>query len=241
MSRQCRRRGEPDHVIEQARNVLNPNMLTIGFARRFATYKRADLIFRDENRIVEILNDSKRPVQIVFAGKAHPQDDAGKRLIQRIFHLSHDPRFLGKLIFIENYDVQLARYLVSGADIWMNTPRRPMEASGTSGQKAPVHGCLNMSILDGWWREGYDGTNGFAIGEDKQLGLDPAEQDRLDAESLYKLLENDVIPEYYDRDGVNIPRRWLRRVRRAMVTLIPVFNTDRMVADYATKYYTNED
>jgi starch phosphorylase len=228
-------------MLGREQPILNPDALTIGFARRFATYKRADLIFSDENRVAELLNNSKRPVQLVFAGKAHPQDDAGKRLIQRIYRLSSDPRFLGKIIFIENYDVQLARYLVSGCDIWMNTPRRPMEASGTSGQKAPVHGCLNMSILDGWWREGYDGTNGFAIGEDRNTAPTVEEQDRLDAEALFRVLENEVVPEYYDRDGVNIPRAWLRRIRRAMVTLIPVFNTDRMVADYANAYYIPKD
>jgi alpha-glucan phosphorylase-like protein len=221
--------------------IFNPEALTIGFARRFATYKRADLIFSDESRLAELFNDSKRPVQLVFAGKAHPQDDAGKRLIQRIYRLSRDPRFLGKLLYIENYDVQTARYLVSGCDVWLNTPRRPMEASGTSGQKAPVHGCLNLGILDGWWREGYDGTNGFAIGEDKQPPANRDEQDRLDTENLYRVLENEVIPEYYDRDGINIPRRWIQRIRRAMVTLIPIFNTDRMVADYATKYYVTKD
>ena len=220
--------------------IFNPDALTIGFARRFATYKRADLIFRDENRIARLLNDSKRPVQIVFAGKAHPRDDAGKRLIQHIYRLSHDPRFFGKVIFLENYDVQTARYMVSGCDVWLNNPRRPLEASGTSGQKAPVHGCLNLSILDGWWREGYDGTNGFAIGEDSHPD-NVEEQDRIDAENLYNVLENQVIPEFYDRDGTNIPRRWVSRIRRAMVTLIPKFNTDRMVADYANKYYITQD
>jgi starch phosphorylase len=222
------------------RPVFNPDILTIGFARRFATYKRADLIFRDENRIAALLGDSKRPVQLVFAGKAHPQDDAGKRLIQRIYRLSRDPRFLGKLLLVENYDVQSARYLVSGCDVWLNNPRRPLEASGTSGQKTLIHGCLNLSILDGWWREGYNGSNGFAIGEDSQPAT-VEEQERVDSENLYRVLEREVIPEYYDRDGINIPRRWIQRIRNAMITLVPVFNTDRMVAEYATKYYMPAD
>jgi alpha-glucan phosphorylase-like protein len=216
--------------------LLHPDALTLGFARRFATYKRAALLFEDPDRAAALFNDPRRPLQIVFAGKAHPRDDGGKAVIQKIHNLSHDPRFAGKILFIENYNIQIARYLVSGCDIWLNNPRRPLEASGTSGQKTAVHGCLNLSIMDGWWREGYDGTNGFAIGEDSHPDH-VEEQDRQDSRNLYDVLENQVIPEFYDRDEMNIPRKWIQRIRRAMVTLIPVFNTDRMVAEYTNKYY----
>ena len=157
-------------------------------------------------------------------------------MLQQIIHLSRDPRFMGKVLFVENYDIQLARYLVSGCDVWLNNPRRPLEASGTSGQKTAVHGCLNLSIMDGWWREAYDGTNGFSIGEDNHPSS-VEEQDRLDCENLYRTLEQEVIPLFYDRDETNVPRGWVQRIRRAMATLIPMFNTDRMVAEYTEKYY----
>lgn len=223
-------------ISQYAQQLFNPDALTLGFARRFATYKRATLIFSDLDRAAALFNDSRRPLQLIMAGKAHPRDDYGKQFIQKVYQLSHDPRFAGKLIFLENYDIQLARYMVSGCDVWLNNPRRPLEASGTSGQKCCVHGCLNLSILDGWWREGYNGVNGFAIGEDSNSD-NVDEQDRVDAENLYRTLEQDVVPEYYDRDAINVPRRWIKRIRQAMVTLIPQFNTDRMVAEYAKKYY----
>ena len=216
--------------------LLNPDALTIGFARRFATYKRAPLIFQQFENIVKLVNDRQRPVQFVFAGKAHPRDDDGKRYIQQVIHLSRFSELKGHLVFIENYDVHVARTMVSGCDVWLNNPRRPLEASGTSGQKAGCHGCLNLSILDGWWREGYDGTNGFAIGDDSH----PAnieEQDRLDSANLYQTLTEKVIPLFYNRDGNGIPRQWIQMIRRAMVTLVPQFNTWRMVQDYAKKYY----
>jgi starch phosphorylase len=219
---------------------LHTNALTLGFSRRFATYKRAALLFSDIDRAAALFNNPTRPLQIVFAGKAHPRDDQGKALIQHVYQIAHDPRFAGRVVFVENYDIQVARYLVSGCDVWLNNPRRPLEASGTSGQKTAVHGCLNLSILDGWWREGYDGTNGFAIGEDRN-STDVAEQDRIDTENLYQALENEVIPEFFDRDEMNIPRKWIQRIRRSMVTLIPQFNTDRMVAEYATKYYLSQE
>ncbi len=216
--------------------MLIPDALTIGFSRRFATYKRAALLFSDLERAAALFNDPRHPIQVIFAGKAHPRDDAGKTVIKQITQYANDPRFSGRVVFVENYDIQLARYLVSGCDLWLNNPRRPLEASGTSGMKTAVHGGLNLSIMDGWWREGYDGTNGFAIGEDKNP--DRAEdQDELDTENLYHALENEVIPQFFDRDGMNIPRRWIQRIRRAMVTLIPEYNTDRMVADYTEKYY----
>jgi len=217
-------------------HLLNPDALTIGFARRFATYKRAPLIFQQFENIVKLAHDKQCPVQFIFAGKAHPRDDEGKKFIQQIIHLSQHSELTGNLVFIENYDVHVARQMVSGCDIWLNNPRRPLEASGTSGMKAGCHGCMNMSILDGWWREGYDGTNGFAIGEDSQPG-DVAEQDRVDSANLYKTLTEQVVPLFYDRDVHGIPRKWLQRIRRTMVTLVPQFTTDRMVKEYTEKYY----
>jgi starch phosphorylase len=219
--------------------LLNPDALTIGFARRFATYKRAPLIFDQFENIVKLIHDRRRPVQFIFAGKAHPRDDDGKRYIQRIVHLSKYSELKGNLVFIENYDVHVARQMVSGCDVWLNNPRRPLEASGTSGQKAGCHGCLNLSIMDGWWREGFDGSNGFAIGSDSH----PAsieEQDRQDSANLYRALTEQVIPTFYNRDERGIPRQWLQMVRRAMVTLVPQYNTWRMVQEYTRKYYMTD-
>ncbi len=216
--------------------LLNPDALTIGFARRFATYKRAPLIFQQLDNIVRLTRDKDRPIQFVFAGKAHPRDDDGKRYIQHIIHLSKYSDLQGHMVFIENYDVHVARQMVAGCDVWLNTPRRPLEASGTSGMKAGCQGCLNFSILDGWWREGYDGTNGFAIGEDAHADSVEA-QDRADSENLYKVLTQEVIPLFYQRDAQGIPRQWIQRIRRAMVTLVPQFTTTRMVREYTEKYY----
>jgi starch phosphorylase len=216
--------------------LLNADALTIGFARRFATYKRALLIFQQFEKIVQLTRDPGRPIQFVFAGKAHPRDDEGKRYIQHILHLSKYSDLRGHLVFIENYDIHIARQMVSGCDVWLNTPRRPLEASGTSGMKAGCGGCLNLSILDGWWREGYDGTNGFAIGEDAQSDS-VEEQDRADAANLYEVLTQQVIPLFYQRDAKGIPRQWIQRIRRAMVTLVPQFTTRRMVREYTEKYY----
>jgi starch phosphorylase len=216
--------------------LLNPDALTIGFARRFATYKRAPLIFQQFEKIVQLARDPARPVQFIFAGKAHPRDDEGKRFIQQIVHLSKYSDLHGHLVFIENYDVHVARQMVSGCDVWLNTPRRPLEASGTSGMKAGCAGCLNLSILDGWWREGYDGTNGFAIGPDAHPES-VEEQDRVDAGNLYEVLTQQVIPRFFERDEKGIPREWIKAVRRAMVTLVPRFTTRRMVREYIEKYY----
>jgi len=216
--------------------LLNPDALTIGFARRFATYKRAPLVFQQIEKIIHLTRDAARPIQFVFAGKAHPRDDDGKRYIQHIIHLSKYSDLKGHLVFIENYGVHIARQMIAGCDVWLNNPRRPLEASGTSGMKAGLHGCLNLSILDGWWREGFDGTNGFAIGDDSH----PAsieEQDRRDGANLYKALTEEVIPCFFDRDEQGIPREWIRKIRRAMVTLVPHFNTWRMVQEYTEKYY----
>jgi glycogen phosphorylase len=216
--------------------LLNPDALTIGFARRFATYKRAPLIFQQFENIVRLANDKDRPVQFIFAGKAHPRDDEGKKYIQHIIHLSKYSGLQGHLLFIENYDMHAARQMVSGCDVWLNTPRRPLEASGTSGMKGGCHGCLNFSIMDGWWREGYDGTNGFAIGEDAHA--DSVEvQDKTDSANLYRVLTQEVIPMFYERDAQGIPRKWIQRIRRAMSTLVPQYTTARMVQEYVEKYY----
>lgn len=216
--------------------ILSPNALTIGFARRFATYKRAPLIFRHFERIIPLLTNVDRPVQLLFAGKAHPRDNEGKKFIQRIIEVTRHPQLFGKVVFIENYDLNVARHLISGADVWLNNPRRPLEASGTSGQKICIHGGLNLSILDGWWREGYKPNNGWAIGDDEQeSNLDA--QDEKDFENIYRVLAEQVIPEFYDRDAHDIPRKWIQRIRNSMESLVPVYNTDRMVAEYVKKYY----
>lgn len=217
-------------------HLLNPDALTIGFARRFATYKRAPLVFQQFENIVRLTKDTQRPVQFIFAGKAHPRDDDGKRFIQHIIHLSKYSELKGSLVFIENYDVHVARQMVSGCDVWLNNPRRPLEASGTSGQKTSCHGCLNLSILDGWWREGYDGTNGFSIGIDTHPD-NIEEQDQLDSANLYRVLTEEVVPSFYNRDANGIPREWIQRIRRAMSTLVAQFSTGRMVQDYVNRYY----
>ena len=216
--------------------LLNPDALTIGFARRFATYKRAPLIFQQFENIVKLVKDKQRPVQFIYAGKAHPRDDAGKRFIQQIIHLSKHSELAGHLVFLENYDIHVARQMVAGCDIWLNNPRRPLEASGTSGMKASCHGCMGFSIMDGWWREGYDGTNGFAIGPDSHPD-NVEEQDRVDSANLYQTLTEQVVPMFFNRDVNGIPREWLKRVRRSMATLVPQFTTDRMVKEYTNKYY----
>jgi glycogen phosphorylase len=216
--------------------LLNPDALTIGFARRFATYKRAPLIFQQFENIIKLVHDQKRPVQFIFAGKAHPKDNDGKRFIQQIIHLSKHSELQGYLVFLENYDVHVARQMVAGCDIWLNNPRRPLEASGTSGMKASCHGCLGFSILDGWWREGYDGTNGFGISGDSQPA-NVEEQDRIDSANLYQTLTEQIVPMFFNRDASGIPREWLTRVRRSMATLVPQFTTDRMVKEYTNKYY----
>ncbi|MBM3836930.1 MAG: alpha-glucan family phosphorylase [Verrucomicrobia bacterium] len=216
--------------------LLNPDALTIGFARRFATYKRAPLIFQQFDNIVKLVSDKHRPIQFIFAGKAHPKDDEGKRYIQHILHLSKYTELKDHLIFVENYDVHVARQMVSGCDVWLNNPRRPLEASGTSGQKTACHGCLNLSILDGWWREGYDGTNGFVIGDDSHPD-NVEEQDRRDSENLYRVLTEEVIPTFYNRDAMGIPHQWIAKIRRAMATLVPKYDTWRMVQEYTEKYY----
>jgi len=230
---QRKRRGEqPDGV----RRVLSPDALTIGFARRFATYKRANLILSDIERLLSMVNDPKRPVQFVFAGKAHPRDEPGKRVLQQIAQLIQDRDFADKVVFIENYDINVGRHLVQGVDVWLNNPRRPLEASGTSGQKVVLNGGLNLSILDGWWAEAYDGLNGFAIG-DGRTHSNTDMHDSRDAEDLYRVLRDEVIPLYYDRDQDGLPRGWIKRMKRTIRTLGWRFSADRMVMDYTQHCY----
>lgn len=217
-------------------NLLDADTLTIGFARRFATYKRAPLIFDQLKKVTKLAKDVDRPVQFIFAGKAHPADEKGKRFIQKIAHLSKHSELTGHLVFIENYDIQIGRMMISGCDVWLNNPRRPLEASGTSGMKTAAHGGLNCSIMDGWWREVFDGTNGFSIGDDSHPD-ELEEQDRLDSENLFRTLSEEVIPTFYNRDNSGLPRQWIKKMRRAMTTITPKFNTWRMVQEYSNKYY----
>jgi len=236
VSRQCRRRGESDEAVERARNILDPNVLTLGFGRRFATYKRAALILTDLDRAAAMVGDPERPLQIIFAGKAHPADEPGKQLIQKIANLRHDPRFAGRITFVEDYDINVCRHLIQGVDVWLNTPRRPLEASGTSGQKAVLNGALNLSVLDGWWAEAYDGSNGFAIGRGTQH-VDEKTTDARDAASLYQVLEKEVIPLYYDHDIDGLPRHWIKRMMNSISSLAWRFSAHRMVADYVRWAY----
>ena len=236
VSRQCRRRGESDEAVEAARNILDPNILTIGFARRFATYKRADLIMSNLDRLNAWVNDPDRPIQIIFAGKAHPADEPGKHLIQRIAGLRHDPRFANRVAFVEDYDINVCRHLIQGVDVWLNNPRRPLEASGTSGQKAVLNGGLNLSILDGWWAEAYDGCNGFAIGEGTSH-VDDRVTDARDGDALVKVLDEEVIPLYYERDIDGLPRQWIKRMMNSISSLAWRFSAHRMVADYVRHAY----
>jgi starch phosphorylase len=216
--------------------MLDPYVLTIAFARRFATYKRADLIFSDLERVLELVNRPNRPVQIIFAGKAHPADEPGKAIIQEVYRIVKKAENGGRLVFLEDYDIGLARYLVQGVDVWMNNPRRPNEASGTSGMKAALNGVLNFSILDGWWREAYNGSNGWAIGEDG--GLESDIDDAADSASQYDVLENKIIPLYYsERNADNIPVQWVATMKDSLRSIAPQFSTRRMVKEYVQRLY----
>jgi starch phosphorylase len=236
LAAQARRRNEGDAAIERATKVLDLSALTIGFARRFATYKRAGLVLSDAERLAEMVNSSDRPVQFVFAGKAHPEDHMGKELIQNIVRLSRQDRFAHRIVFVEDYDMNVARHLVQGVDVWLNNPRRPQEASGTSGEKVLLNGGLNFSVLDGWWAEAYDGSNGFAIGIGQTHSV-PSVQDERDHKALIETLTRQVIPLYYDRDVTGLPRHWIARQKSAMRTLGWRFNADRMVMDYVENSY----
>lgn len=229
---QAKRLGHSE-TVEQ---ILDPDVLTIGCGRRFVTYKRMDLILSKPGRLATLVGDPHRPIQIIFAGKAHPRDDAGKQVLQRVAQLSSDPVYRRRIVFVENYDYNVARHLVQGVDVWLNNPRRPLEACGTSGQKVVLNGVLNLSVLDGWWNEAYDGQNGFAIG-DGGMHNDPSVQYQRDAEFLYEALEKEVIPLYYERDTSGIPRHWVKRMKNGIRSLGWRFNADRMVKDYVERFY----
>jgi len=233
---QATHRGESRDVMQQLERVLSPDALTIGFARRFATYKRANLILADIEKIASMVNDPKRPVQFVFAGKAHPLDEPGKRVLQQIAQLMRDTQFSDKFVFVEDYDINVGRHLTQGVDVWLNNPRRPLEASGTSGQKVVLNGGLNLSVLDGWWAEAYDGLNGFAIGSGRTHS-DMNVHDSRDGDDLLRVLREEVIPLYYQRDRDGLPRGWIQRMKRTIRTLGWRFNADRMVMDYTLKCY----
>ena len=233
---QAERRGESSEILQRFGRVLSPDALTVGFARRFATYKRADLILADMEKLASMVNDPKRPVQFVFAGKAHPLDEPGKRVLQQIAELMRDRQFADKFVFVEDYDINVGRHFVQGVDVWLNNPRRPLEASGTSGQKVVLNGGLNLSVLDGWWAEAYDGLNGFAIGTGRTHS-NMSVHDTRDGEDLYRVLREEVIPLYYQRDRDGLPRGWIKRMKRTIRTLGWRFNADRMVIDYTLKCY----
>jgi starch phosphorylase len=231
-------RGSSQTEIEEAEEVLNPDALTIGFARRFATYKRATLLFHDPERLHRIINNPDRPVQFIFAGKAHPHDNPGKELIREIVNYARLPEFRHAIVFLENYDMTIARYLVQGVDLWLNTPRRPKEASGTSGMKVIYNGGLNCSVLDGWWAEAYSPEAGWAIGKGERYSESDAKlQDYIESQALYNLLERDIVPLFYDRGRDNLPRGWMEKVKFNIRTLSAFFTTDRMVEEYTTRYY----
>ncbi len=233
---QLGRQGAPQAKIEQHVDQLDPYALTIGFARRFATYKRGTLLFRDLERLSELFADSGRPLQIIFAGKAHPQDTPGKELIRDIVHLARQEPFNGRVFFLQDYDMNVARYLVQGCDIWLNTPRRPMEASGTSGMKAALNGVLNVSVLDGWWEEACQMHSGWTIGLGENYE-DEHYQDEVESNALYDLLETEILPLFYERDGEGLPRGWIARMKETIATLSPFFNTQRMVREYTEQMY----
>lgn len=238
LRQQLIRRGVSQSEVQAADEVLNPDALTIGFARRFATYKRATLIFRDIDRLKKLVNNPERPVQIIFAGKAHPHDEEGKAYIRRIVNMARDADLRHSIVFLENYDMQIARYLVQGVDIWLNNPRRPQEASGTSGMKVIYNAGLNCSTLDGWWDEGYSAEVGWAIGNGEEYHQSAWEQqDYIESEALYNLLEQDIIPLFYDRARDGLPRRWIQKVKASMKTLAPAFSTRRMLKEYSEQYY----
>jgi len=233
---QATRRDEPAETLQSLSRVLSPDALTIGFARRFATYKRADLLLADIERLALMVNDPKHPMQFIFAGKAHPRDEPGKRMLQQIAELMRNRVFADKFVFVEDYDINVGRHFVQGVDVWLNNPRRPLEASGTSGQKVVLNGGLNLSVLDGWWAEAYDGLNGFAIGSGRTHS-NMSIHDTHDREDLYRVLRDEVIPLYYQRDRDGLPRGWIKRMKRTIRTLGWRFNADRMVMDYTLKCY----
>jgi starch phosphorylase len=228
--------GESPEVIRKVNRMLDPEILTIGFARRFATYKRGALLFSDKERLKRLLNDTTRPVQFIFAGKAHPRDEGGRALIKEVYEFSREPGIENRLVFVEDYDSYIARRLVQGVDLWLNHPLRPLEASGTSGMKLAPNGGLNLSVLDGWWCEGYNGNNGWAIGAEIENGTVEF-QNEVDANSLYQLLENQIIPLYYAKPDGKLPLAWLQLMRESIRSVTPNFNTHRMLKEYAERLY----
>jgi starch phosphorylase len=233
---QLEARGGPPTEVDQASEILSSQALTIGFARRFATYKRSTLILRDPQRLLKILTDKDRPVQIIFAGKAHPHDNPGKELIRQIIHFERNPGARRRMVFLEDYDMVVARYMLQGVDIWLNTPRRPLEASGTSGMKATLNGAINLSILDGWWDEAYTVQTGWAIGRGEEY-TDETKQDEIESNNLYDLLEKEIVPLYYTRGADDLPRQWIAKMKGAMRAIGPEFNTNRMVREYTERMY----
>ena len=225
-------------LINQAQEALNPETLTIGFARRFATYKRGNLIFRDMNRLMKLLDDPLRPIQLIFAGKAHPQDNAGKEIIKHIIHSINDNLLIKQIVFIEDYDMNVARYMVQGVDVWLNNPLRPQEASGTSGMKAAANGGLNLSVPDGWWDEAYDrnNPNGWSIGSGETYP-DRSYQDEIESKAIYSIIEKDIAPLFYDTIPDGLPRQWIKMMKNAFVSIVSFFNTQRMIKEYAERFY----
>jgi starch phosphorylase len=233
---QYERRNAARNLLDEVAGALDHRVLTICFARRFATYKRAGLLLRDPQRLTRLITSTEHPVQLVFAGKAHPNDNDGKDLIRRIVEFARQPAVRHRIVFMENYDINIARYMVQGCDVWLNTPRRPYEACGTSGMKAAANGGLNLSILDGWWCEGYDETRGWRIGNGTDYD-DPDYQDEVESQALFNVLENDVIPVYYDRKRGNPPKKWIQMMKAAMKMAITDFSSDRMVREYTNRFY----
>ncbi len=233
---QMQRRGTYHTELNWADEVLDPEAMTIGFARRFASYKRGHLLLKDPQRLMKILNDTNRPVQIIFAGKAHPKDTEGKEIIRQIIHFANQFDVRRRMVFLEDYDMDVARFMVRGVDIWLNNPRPPMEASGTSGMKAALNGALNMSTWDGWWCEGYMPEGGWVIGSGEKYD-DPAYQDIVESQTIYNMLQNEVVPLFYTRSADGLPRAWIHRMKTAVQSITPRFNTDRMVGEYTRKFY----
>ncbi len=233
---QLARRGVTNSELARSSDALSPYTLTISFARRFAAYKRADLLLTDPDRLVRLLTDNERPIQLIFAGKAHPHDLAGKEIIKKLVHYTSDPRVASRIVFLEDYDMTMSRYLTSGSDLWLNTPRRPLEASGTSGMKAAMNGTLNVSILDGWWDEAYSTHIGWAIGRGEEYE-DHALQDGVESEALYDLLEREIIPLFYTRGMDGLPREWIRRMKESMREVGKRFSSHRMLLEYTGGFY----
>ena len=236
LKKQLQRRGTYHTELNWAEEVLDPEALTIGFARRFTMYKRGNLIFKDPSRLVKLLTDPEKPLQIILAGKAHPKDSEGKEIIRQIIHFANQYNVRRRVVFLEDYDINLARYLVRGVDVWLNNPRPPMEASGTSGMKAAFNGALNFSTLDGWWCEGYRPEGGWSIGAGETY-QDPAYQDVVESKAIYNLLEKEIVPLFYSRCADGLPRAWIQRVKESIKWITPNFNTNRMVADYTRNFY----